>query len=98
MKKASEVMGKLQDDGVDYKYEALSSGSTILVPESEGEQLKAELVYEGYPKSGFTYDVFTNNVELTTSESENSTIGALSFRKEWALLYLHFFQTLKMLK
>lgn len=67
---ASEIMGKLQDDGVDYKYEALSSGSTILVPESEGEQLKAELVYEGYPKSGFTYDVFTNNVDLTTSESE----------------------------
>ena len=44
-------MGKLQEDGVDYKYESLSSGSTILVPESEGEQLKAELVYEGYPKA-----------------------------------------------
>ncbi len=64
---ASEIMGKLQEQGVDYKYETTG---TILVPENQAEQLKAQLVYEGYPKSGFTYDYYLSNIDLTTSESE----------------------------
>lgn len=92
---ASEIMGKLQDDGVDYKYEALSSGSTILVPESEGEQLKAELVYEGYPKSGFTYDVFTNNVDLTTSESEKQYYQRLELQERMGATISSFFPNIK---
>ena len=92
---ASEIMGKLQDDGIDYKYEALSSGSTILVPESEGEQLKAELVYEGYPKSGFTYDVFTNNVDLTTSESEKQYYQRLELQERMGSTISSFFPNIK---
>ena len=92
---ASEIMGKLQDDGIDYKYEALSSGSTILVPESEGEQLKAELVYEGYPKSGFTYDVFTNNVDLTTSESEKQYYQRLELQERMGATISSFFPNIK---
>ena len=64
---ASEIISKLQEDGVDYKYE---NDGTILVPEKQEEQLKANLVYEGYPKSGFTYKVFTDNIDLTTTQSE----------------------------
>ncbi len=92
---ASEIMGKLQEDGVDYKYESLSSGSTILVPESEGEQLKAELVYEGYPKSGFTYDVFTNNVDLTTSESEKQYYQRLDLQDRMGATISSFFPNIK---
>ncbi|MCQ4726572.1 flagellar M-ring protein FliF [Anaerotignum faecicola] len=64
---ASEIMGKLQSDGVEYKYE---TGGTILVPQEQEEQLKAQLVYEGYPKSGFTYGTFTDNIDLTTTQTE----------------------------
>ena len=64
---ASEIIGKLQEDGVDYKYE---NDGTILVPQQQEERLKASLVYEGYPKSGFTYKVFTDNINLTTTQSE----------------------------
>ncbi len=92
---ASEIMGKLQEDGVDYQYESLSSGSTILVPESEGEQLKAELVYEGYPKSGFTYDVFTNNVDLTTSESEKQYYQRLELQERMGATISTFFPNIK---
>lgn len=92
---ASEIMGKLQEDGVDYKYESLSSGSTILVPESEGEKLKAELVYEGYPKSGFTYNVFTENVNLTSSESEKQYYERLSLQDRMGATISTFFPNIK---
>lgn len=92
---ASEIMGKLQEDGVDYKYEALPEGSTILVPEAEGEQLKAELVYEGYPKSGFTYDVFTENVSLTSSESEKQYYERLGLQDRMSATISTFFPNIK---
>ncbi len=64
---SSEIIGKLQESGIDYKYQ---NDGTILVPEEQEEKLKAQLVYEGYPKSGFTYDVFKDNIDLTTTDSE----------------------------
>lgn len=66
---ASEIMGKLQSKGVSYKYE---DGGTILVDGKEAEKIKAELVYEGYPKSGFTYDVFKTNIDLMTTDFEKN--------------------------
>ncbi|MDO5062375.1 MAG: flagellar basal-body MS-ring/collar protein FliF [Peptostreptococcaceae bacterium] len=66
---ASEIMGKLQSKGVSYKYE---DGGTILVDAKEEEKIKAELVYEGYPKSGFTYDVFKSNIDLMTTDFEKN--------------------------
>ena len=92
---ASEIMGKLQEDGVAYKYESLSSGSTILVEESQAEQLKAELVYEGYPKSGFTYDAFTENVSLTSSESEKQYYERLGLQDRMGATISTFFPNIK---
>lgn len=66
---ASEIMGKLQDSGVPYKYEA----GTIFVPKEQEEQLKAQLAFEGYPKSGFTYDVFKDNIDLMTTDFEKES-------------------------
>lgn len=65
----SEIMEKLQSKGVSYKYE---NGGTILVDSKQEEKIKAELVYEGYPKSGFTYDVFKNNIDLMTTDFEKN--------------------------
>lgn len=63
----SEIIAKLQEKGIGYKYE---NGGTILVDSAVEEQIRAELVYEGYPKSGFTYDVFKNNISLMTTDFE----------------------------
>ena len=66
---ASEIIGKLQESAIDYKYE---NDGTILVPADQEQKLKAQLVYEGYPKSGFTYNVFKDNIDLMTTDFEKN--------------------------
>ena len=75
---ASEIIGKLQEEGVSYKYR---EDGTILVPADQEEALKAQLVYEGYPDSGFTYDLFTENVSLTSTESEKAHYQLLNLQE-----------------
>lgn len=75
---ASKILTRLQEDGVEYKYQ---DGGTILVPAEQEEELKAQLVYEGYPDSGFTYDIFTENVSLTTTESEKEHYQLLNLQE-----------------
>ena len=67
---ASEIVSKLQEDGVDYRYEG---DGTILVEESQADSTRASLVYEGYPSSGFTYDIFTENAGGMATDSEQQT-------------------------
>ncbi len=67
---ATQIVGKLQEDEVDYQYKG---EGTILVEESVADQTRADLAYEGYPKSGFTYDVFTENAGGMTTDSEKQT-------------------------
>lgn len=67
---ASEIVAKLQEDGVDYRYEG---GGTILVEQSQADSTRASLVYEGYPSSGFTYDIFTQNAGGMATDSEQQT-------------------------
>ncbi len=66
---AKQIIGKLQEDKVDYQY----NNGDILVPTAQMDMTKAKLVSEGYPKSGFTYDVFKNNVNLMTTDSDRQT-------------------------
>ncbi len=67
---ASEIMTKLQEMGVEYKY---GNDGVIYVPKEQEEKLKAQLVFEGYPQSGFTYDVFKDNIGLTTTDFEKNS-------------------------
>lgn len=66
---AKQIIGKLQEDGIDYQYQ----NGDIMVPTALMDTTKAMLVSEGYPKSGFTYDVFKNNVNLMTTDSDRQT-------------------------
>ncbi|MEA4973650.1 MAG: flagellar basal-body MS-ring/collar protein FliF [Candidatus Metalachnospira sp.] len=67
---ATEIMGQLQTMGVAYKY---SNNGEISVTKDQVEQTKAQLVYEGYPKSGFTYDIFKDNVSMMTTDFEKNS-------------------------
>ena len=67
---STEIMGKLQESGVPYQFE---TGGTLLVPKEQAAQLKAKLAFEGYPKSGFTYNIFKENIGLMTTESERES-------------------------
>lgn len=63
---AQQIIGKLQEEQTPYQYQ----GNDILVPEDIVDITKARLVSEGYPQSGFTYDIFRNNVGMMTTESD----------------------------
>ena len=66
---AQQITGKLQEDGVEFRYEG---DSTILVRSNMLDATKAKLVQEGYPKSGFTYDTFINNAGMMTTDSDKN--------------------------
>ena len=65
---AQEVVALLQEDGVSYQYS--DKDGTIRVPTAQVDQTRAGLLSEGYPKSGFTYDMYRDNAGLMTTESD----------------------------
>lgn len=66
----TEVMAKLQEKNVEYKYE---KNGQILVPEKSEALLRMQLAQEGYPQSGANYDIFKDNVNFMTTDSEKKT-------------------------
>lgn len=66
----TEILAKLQEMEIEYT----SDGSgNIKVPEKVADTTRAQLAQEGYPKSGFTYDVFTQNAGGMTTDMEKQT-------------------------
>lgn len=64
---AGEILAKLKDQGVD----ARPSGPTaILVPEKQADEIIMQLSAEGYPQTGFTYDIFAGSTGFGVTESE----------------------------
>lgn len=64
---AQEITAKLQEEGIEFRYQG---DSAIMVRESVVDQTKATLVQQGYPKSGFTYDTYTENAGLMTTDTD----------------------------
>ncbi|MCI9546157.1 MAG: flagellar M-ring protein FliF [Lachnospiraceae bacterium] len=67
---AQQIIGLLQESAIDYRYDG---EGTIYVPEANVDQVKASLASQGYPKSGFTYDIFRNNATMMTTDSDKQT-------------------------
>ena len=65
---ASQVANLLQDQGIVYTYNA--TDGSIRVPEDKVESTRVSLLSKGYPKSGFTYDMYISNAGLMTTESD----------------------------
>lgn len=65
---AQDVVALLQEEGVDYRFN--DKDGAIRVPAVKADQTRAELLSKGYPKSGFTYDMYRNNAGLMTTESD----------------------------
>ena len=61
------IVAKLKDDGIEYQYK---DNGDILVLQEVADEVRAELVYAGYPESGFTYDIFINNAGGMTTDTE----------------------------
>ena len=65
---AQQVVSLLQEQNVPYLYDG-KSGS-LKVPENSVDTLRAQLLSKGYPKSGFTYNMYIGNSGLMTTESD----------------------------
>lgn len=48
----------------------LSNDGEILVPESQVENIRVQCSMQGYPASGFNYDIWDNGVSMFSTESE----------------------------
>ena len=66
---AQQIIGKLQESQIDYQY---TKNGEILVPSNVLDQTRANLAFEGYPKNGFGYQVFTENAGLMTTDSDKN--------------------------
>lgn len=65
---AQAVVSMLQTDGIDYRYN--DKTGSVQVPAETVDQTRAKLLSAGYPKSGFTYDMYRNNAGIMTTESD----------------------------
>lgn len=65
---AQAVVGLLQDSGVEYRYN--DETGTIQVPTPTVDQTRAKMVSAGYPRSGFTYDMYRDNAGIMATESD----------------------------
>ena len=65
---AQQVVSLLQEQNVPYLYDG-KSGS-LKVPAQSVDTLRAQLLSKGYPKSGFTYNMYIGNSGLMTTESD----------------------------
>ena len=68
----ASVLNYLNENNVtNYKIE---NNDTILVPEGQEIQLKAAIIQQGYPTSGFGYDRYFDNVGTLSSDTERQTL------------------------
>lgn len=64
------IISYLQENGVtDYR---LEGSDTIKVPSKKEAQLKASLLMQGYPKSGFAYETYRSSVGTMSTESDRN--------------------------
>ncbi len=61
-----EIVKVLEEQKIKYKVD----GSVISVQKDSVNKVKASLASEGYPKTGFTYDLFKDNVNLLATDFE----------------------------
>lgn len=68
---AAEIYDKLKELNIEPKLEGTS---TILVPKDKEAEIRMELTKEGYPKSGFNYDLFLGQSGLGQTDDEKQTL------------------------
>ena len=73
---AHTIVSYLEKQGVtDYR---LEQNNTILVPKEKEPILRGQLMMESYPKSGFSYSTYFDNVSALSTESERNMAFLMS--------------------
>lgn len=75
---ASEILTEIQAMGIDAQ---VKSDGTVLVPEDQEDSIRIKLAAKGYPKSGFSYDLWTDNVGMFTTDSQKREIAKMALQE-----------------
>lgn len=75
---AGEVLSLLSDMGVNAKAEGTG---TVLVPAGQVDQLAMDLARQGYPKSGYTYELLSRGSGLTSTDYEKRLYERLDLQE-----------------
>lgn len=74
----SSVLGYLEENGAtDYR---VRDNDTILVPQNQEAALKAKLLMQGYPSSGFGYSMYLDNVNVLSTEADRKNLHLLDLQ------------------
>ncbi len=71
---AAEIAAIIDEAGYDYTIH----GGKITVPKGTEDKLTMTLAQQGYPKSTLTYDLYTANVGMFTTESEKNEYSRMA--------------------
>lgn len=66
----TEVVGKIQEQGVTASFD---KNGDVLAPSDQVDSLRAKLAMGGYPRSGLSYDVFSSNLSMMSTEFEKQS-------------------------
>jgi len=84
---AVEILGKIEELGVTG---ASYRNGAISVPANQADALMAQLILLGYPKQGLTYDVFTSNIDMMSTDFEKETFKLYDLQDRIAGTIRHF--------
>ncbi len=71
-KEAAEILGEIQTMEIDAQ---MKSNGSILVDKAQADQVRMTLATKGYPKSSLSYDYYTKNVDMFTTDSQKKEIA-----------------------
>ncbi|MGN0607724.1 MAG: flagellar basal-body MS-ring/collar protein FliF [Oscillospiraceae bacterium] len=72
---ASEIAAQIQELGYDV---SLKSGGTVTVLKGTEDTLTMQMAQLGYPKSNLTYELYTSNVDMFSTESEKKEYARMA--------------------
>ncbi len=78
---ASEVAAIISELNVDAQ---VKSDGTILVPKELENNIRMQLATKGYPKSGYSYDIWTDNIGMFTTDSQQKEIKKMQLQQRLA--------------
>lgn len=78
---ATEIASMIGDLKVDAQ---VKSDGTILVPKASENHIRMQLATKGYPKSGYSYDIWTKNIGMFTTDSQQKELKKMQLQERLA--------------
>ena len=75
---AAEIYSRLKEMGVQPRIEG---ASTILVPKNKEAEIRMQLASEGYPRSGFNYDILFDNSSFGQTSDEKRLLQVIQLQE-----------------